>query len=220
MFNSKIKLLIVDDHFVVRHGTSLVLNQAYRRATIDQVENISDAISKIKEVSYDIILLDISFPKGNVQQFLDQVKIHRPNVKILMFSGLDEEVYALPYLEHGVDGYLHKLSSEDEIVQAVNSVLKGGKYLSESVKGKIVNMALGQAVNNPLDRLSSRELEVTRCLAQGMGNQEICNKLNLQKSTVSTYKNRIFEKLHIKNIVELISILNVIQDVDGFKDQF
>tara|TARA_Y100001001_G_scaffold15873_1_gene13900 strand:- start:14148 stop:14792 length:645 start_codon:yes stop_codon:yes gene_type:complete len=214
LFNLEIKLLIVDDHFVVRHGTSLVLNQAYKRATIDQVENISDAIRKIKEISYDIILLDISFPKGNVQQLLDQVRIHRPNLKILMFSGLDEQVYALPYLEHGVDGYLHKLSSEDEIVQAVNSVLKGKRYLSESVKGKIVNMALGRTVNNPLDQLSSRELEVSRYLVQGMGNQEICNRLNLQKSTVSTYKNRIFEKLNINNVVELISILNAGSDKD------
>ena len=131
-----------------------------------------------------------------------------------MFSGLDEQVYALPYLEHGVDGYLHKLSSEDEIVQAVNSVLKGKRYLSESVKGKIVNMALGRTVNNPLDQLSSRELEVSRYLVQGMGNQEICNRLNLQKSTVSTYKNRIFEKLNINNVVELISILNAGSDKD------
>lgn len=213
MFDSEIKLLIVDDHFVVRHGTSLILNQAYKKAQIDQVENISDAINKIKITSYAIILLDISFPKGNVQQLLDQVKVYCPKTKILMFSGLDEEVYALPYLELGADGYLHKLSSEDEIVLAVNAVLKGGKFLSESVKSKIVKIALGQSVNNPLDLLSGREIEVARLLAEGMGNQEICNRLNLQKSTVSTYKNRIFEKLDVNNVVELISILNAVRKV-------
>lgn len=213
MFDSEIKLLIVDDHFVVRHGTSLILNQAYKKAQIDQVENISDAINKIKNTSYAIILLDISFPKGNVQQLLDQVKVYCPKTKILMFSGLDEEVYALPYLELGADGYLHKLSSEDEIVLAVNAVLKGGKFLSESVKSKIVKIALGQSVNNPLDLLSGREIEVARLLAEGLGNQEICNRLNLQKSTVSTYKNRIFEKLDVNNVVELISILNAVRKV-------
>lgn len=213
MFDSEIKLLIVDDHFVVRHGTSLILNQAYKKAQIDQVENISDAINKIKITSYAIILLDISFPKGNVQQLLDQVKVYCPKTKILMFSGLDEEVYALPYLELGADGYLHKLSSEDEIVLAVNAVLKGGKFLSESIKSKIVKIALGQSVNNPLDLLSGREIEVARLLAEGMGNQEICNRLNLQKSTVSTYKNRIFEKLDVNNVVELISILNAVRKV-------
>jgi len=79
-------------------------------------------------------------------------------------------------------------------------------------------MALGQDFSNPLDRLSSRELEVARFLAQGMGNQEICNELNLQKSTVSTYKNRIFEKLSVKNVVELLSVLNVKSGTEKFGD--
>ncbi|KAB5491449.1 response regulator transcription factor [Flagellimonas hadalis] len=216
MFNKEIRFLIVDDHFVVRHGTSLILNQAYKKAAIDQVDNICDAISKIKETSYDIFLLDIAFPKGTVQQLLDQIKVFQPRAKTLMFSGLDEEIYALPYLDSGVDGYLHKLSSEEEIIHAVNSILKGNKYLSESVKGKIINRALGQEVHNPLSQLSGRELEVARYLAQGMGNQEICNNLNLQKSTVSTYKNRIFEKLKVKNVVELIAVLNASSGTHGF----
>ncbi|MEE1964362.1 DNA-binding response regulator, NarL/FixJ family, contains REC and HTH domains [Flagellimonas taeanensis] len=218
MFNKEIRLLIVDDHFVVRHGTSLILNQAYKRATIDHVDNICDAISIIKETTYEIFLLDISFPKGNVQQLLDQIKIFQPSAKILIFSALDEEVYAMPYLELGVDGYLHKLSSEEEIIHAVNSILRGNKYLSEVVKEKIISKALGQETHNPLNQLSGRELEVARYLVQGMGNQEICNNLNLQKSTVSTYKNRIFEKLKVKNVVELISVLNVNSRPQGFSD--
>lgn len=204
----KIKILLADDHSVVRHGISLILREACGEVEILHAENFSEVIVKSKD-NLNLIFLDINLPGGNSTKMIDKIKEINSDVNILMFSAFDEEQYALRYIQAGANGFLNKDSSESEILTAVKSILETGKYISPNVKEQILENVFQKTPTNPLEILSDREAEVARLLAKGQGNLEIANKLNLQMTTVSTYKNRIFEKLKIKNIISLVEILKI-----------
>ena len=130
-------------------------------------------------------------------------------MKILIFSALDEDIYALRYLNAGASGYLNKGSNEDEMKQALKSMMVTGKYITQNIKDRILDSYISKKPINPLEQLSNREVEVARLLIKGFGNLEIAEMLNIKKSTVSTFKNRIFEKLEIDNLADLIDFFNL-----------
>jgi DNA-binding NarL/FixJ family response regulator len=198
------RIIIADDHSVVRQGVSLILREAFKDIEIVHTDTFPNALDILKNKSFDLLLLDINLPGGNSINMINEVRNIRENIKILMFSAYDEEQYALRYIHAGVQGYLNKLSSEETIIEAVKTVLDGGKYISYKVKDKIFENALNKMPDNPLDALSNRELEIAGLLVRGEGNLEIANRLNIRMSTVSTYKSRIFEKLEINNVVSLL----------------
>lgn len=200
------EILIVDDHLVVRTGVAIVLKEQLENITISNVENFFETIAVLKERPFDLIILDINIPGGKSTEMIKEIRTIRPESKILMFSASEEEKYAYKYIIAGANGYINKLCSEDQIVTAVTSVLETGKYIPIEVATKIVEIGLNKTVINPLDILSKRELEIAELMITGNGNLEISNQLNIHMSTVSTYKNRIFEKLKITNLVELINI--------------
>ena len=205
----QIKILIADDHLVVREGATMVLKRIFKEATIFQAATISESRNLIEKEEIDLLILDAHFPKENSLKFIGQVKKIQPECKVLMFSVLDEEIYAMRFINAGADGYLNKLCSESETQEAVRTVLGTGKYISPIVKEKIIHTVLYKQQVNPFDILSNRELEIAKLLVEGNGNLEISNFLNLRKSTVSTYKNRIFEKLKVNNIVTLVSLFQM-----------
>jgi DNA-binding NarL/FixJ family response regulator len=200
----KIKLLLADDHSVVRHGVAIVLKESFNNIAIVHADSLDEAIKAVEMHSPHMLLLDINLPGGNTVGMIKKIKQAKEDIRILMFSAYDEEQYALRYIHAGVDGYLNKLSSEDKIVEAVTTILNGGKYISNKVKDKIFDNVLNKTADNPLDLLSNRELEIAGLLARGEGNLEISNRLNIRMSTVSTYKARIFEKLGVSNVVSLV----------------
>lgn len=198
------KVLIADDHSVVRQGVSLILREAFPNMEVSHTDTFEKALELVKTNEVELLLLDINLPGGNSVSMVSAIYALRPDIKILMFSAYDEEQYAIRYIHAGVHGYLNKLSSEEEIIEAVQTILKGGKYISSKVKDRIFENALNKTPDNPLDTLSNRELEIAEMLVQGDGNLEIANKLDIRMSTVSTYKSRIFEKLGVSNIVSLV----------------
>jgi DNA-binding NarL/FixJ family response regulator len=200
------EILIVDDHLVVRTGVAIVLKEQLENITISNVENFFETIAVLKERSFDLIILDINIPGGKSTEMIREIRTIRPESKILMFSASEEEKYAYKYIIAGANGYINKLCSEEQIVAAVTAVLETGKYIPIEVATKIVEIGLNKTAINPLDILSKRELEIAELMITGNGNLEISNQLNIHMSTVSTYKNRIFEKLKITNLVELINI--------------
>lgn len=204
----KIKILLADDHSVVRHGISLILREACGDVEILHAENFNEVLVKSKE-KISLIFLDINLPGGNSPKMIEKIREKNQKVNILMFSAYDEEQYALRYIHAGANGFLNKDSSDAEILLAVRSVLETGKYISPSIKEKILENVFLKTPINPLETLSDREAEVARLLAKGEGNLEIANRLNIQMTTVSTYKNRIFEKLKINNVVSLVEILKI-----------
>jgi DNA-binding NarL/FixJ family response regulator len=204
--NKKISFLVADDHTVVRQGLSMIIKELYPNAIVYQVENFRATLEVLKKESIDVLILDISFPDGNSISLIPEVKKINPEVKIMIFSAFDEEVHALRFFNAGVNGYLNKLSEEDEIKEAITMLVHEGKFISAVTKEKILNSYLLGKKINPIEHLSGRELEIARLLVKGYGNLEISNALNIQKTTVSTYKKRIFEKLQIDNLAALIEL--------------
>lgn len=204
----EIKILLADDHSVVRHGISLILKEVHDNVSIIHADSFSQVLLKVKE-NPDLVFLDINLPDGNSTKMVEKLRKNKPDLKILMFSAYDEEQYALRYIHAGANGFLNKDSSDEEILKAVKSVIETGKYISPLIREKILENVFHKTPINPLETLSDRESEVAQLLAKGEGNLEIANKLNIQMTTVSTYKNRIFEKLRINNVVSLVEVLKI-----------
>lgn len=203
-----LNILLADDHGVVRHGISLLLKEAFQGVNIMHANSFEEVLEKIDQ-QQDLIFLDINLPGGNSTKMIKKIRQKNPNLSIMIFSAYNEAQYALRYIHAGANGFLNKDSSDEEIINAVRSVLETGKYISNVVKEKILENALLNTPVNPLEMLSNREIEVAELLVDGVGNLEISNKLSIQMSTVSTFKNRIFEKLGIDNVVRLVEILKI-----------
>lgn len=197
------KILLVDDHMVVRKGIELIIANEINNCSIHNAENYEEALEVLKRFTLDLILLDININGVENIKIMKAMKSIQPQVKILVFSSHDEKQYGLRYIEQGADGYLNKFCSEDKIMEAVNEILSKGNFFSEAIKEKLLAKANKKTYSNPIDSLSNREYEIATMLINGFGNLEIANKLDLQMSTVSTYKNRVFEKLNITNVVAL-----------------
>ncbi len=200
------KILIADDHSVIRQGISLILKQIGFDSQVDHVNSFPSMINQIKSDSYELIVLDISIPEGRGVQMIELIRQFIPEVKILIFSAHPEELYAVKYLRAGADGYLNKMTSEEELQFAFREMIQTGRFFSQTTQFLLDKADLNPTSTNPFFSLSARELEIAKLLVKGEGNLEIANKLELQNSTVSTYKNRIFEKLSIKSTVALANM--------------
>jgi two-component system invasion response regulator UvrY len=207
------QILIADDHGIVRLGTSIVVKEAVPKAEVTQAEDFDQMIQLLSKKEFDLLLLDINMPGGNNIKMVEKVLSLLPNIRILVFSSYDESVYALRYLQAGASGYLNKNSTNADLKEAVLAVLNRGKYMSPEVQEIYFNsLTQGKTAaqgDNPLNKLSNREVDVAKHLVQGMGIMEVSKSLNLSTSTVSTYKTRIFEKLQVENIAELIEIFRL-----------
>ncbi|QOG00669.1 response regulator transcription factor [Flavobacterium sp. MDT1-60] len=200
------KILIVDDHLVVRNGVAMVLEKQIEDVAISNAENFFEAIALLKEDSFDLIILDINIPGGKSTEMITDLRAIQPCVRILVFSAHEEEQYALKYISAGANGYLNKLCSEEKMMFAITSIFESSTYISAELVSKLVEAKGRKKAINPLEVLSKRELQIAQLLINGNGNLEISNMLNIHMSTVSTYKARVFEKLKINNLVELINL--------------
>lgn len=201
-------ILIVDDHLVVRTGVTIILKNEIENLQIFEANSYYEALNKITYNFFDLIILDINLPGGKNTEMITEIRKIYPGVKILMFSAHEEEFYVLKYLQSGANGFLNKLCGEEKIVEAVKSILEKGEYISEELKMKLVEVETNKELINPFFKISNREMEIVKLLVSGLGNLEISNTLEIQMSTVSTYKNRVFEKLKINNLAQLIEKYN------------
>ncbi|ALM48543.1 hypothetical protein AMR72_06305 [Flavobacterium psychrophilum] len=197
------KILIADDHSVVRQGVSLILREFFTDMKVIQVDTFNSTLDMLNREQFDLLLLDINLPGGNSVSMINKIRAIQLKVKILVFSAYDEDQYALRYIQAGADGYLNKLSSEEKIIEAVSTILNGELYIGDTIKNMLAQHPDAMLYDNPFFLLSNREMEITLLLVNGEGNLEIANKLNIRMSTVSTYKSRIFEKLGVSNVVSL-----------------
>lgn len=199
-------ILILDDHLVVRKGVKLFLNDKFRSYVVYESENYPAAIDIINRISFDVIFLDININGVENIKMMKEFKTIQPHVKILVFSSHEEKQYGLRYIQNGADGYLNKFCSEEKMEIALKQLLENGYYYSESIKSKLETSSKSKNTDNPLENLSNREFEIAKLLVDGEGNLEISNKLDLKMSTVSTYKNRIFEKLKVNSVIALADV--------------
>ena len=210
METNKRKVLIIDDHSIVRQGVYLLIRKHFTNTDIFEASTLSDGKAIIKKEKIDFIILDINFPEGNSLNFVENLAIeYGDSIKILIFSALEETIYAFNFIKAGAHGYLSKLSEQEEIVRALSKFFESGKFLSDELKERLLDNMIRKSSVSPIEMLSSRELEIARLLVAGLSNNEIASKLYIHKSTVSTYKTRIFEKLGINNIPALLNLFNL-----------
>ncbi|PSL26291.1 response regulator [Chitinophaga ginsengisoli] len=198
-------ILVVDDQEVVRYGTTLILQKSIEDAHVSEAASFEDTLKTLSTKTFDLVILDIDMPGGNNHQMLDVIRLRHPDIKILIFSSYDEQIFGWRYLEAGADGFLSKKTGIEEIKNAVKTLLRDEKYLSPTLKQTLLNNFTNKkAATNPIQRLSSRENNIMQLLIKGSSVAEIAERLSLQISTVSTYKKRIFEKLQVSNVIEMI----------------
>lgn len=209
-------ILITDDHDIVRLGTSIVIKETIPDAVIHQAIDFKETLKLLHEKKFDMLLLDINMPGGNNIKMVQEVLKIQPDLKILVFSSYEENIYALRYLQAGASGYVHKNSSKEELKNAIKSVLKKGRYMSPEVSNlyldRLTEGKSSQLNANPLNRLSNREMDVAKLLINGLSIAEVSKEMNLKNSTISTYKTRIFEKLQVDNLRDLIEKFRLYDD--------
>jgi two-component system, NarL family, invasion response regulator UvrY len=199
----KIRLLIGDDHAVVRKGMKQILAETKDVVVADEAGNGREVLEKVRKSDFDMVLLDISMPGRDGLEILKELKSLRPKLPVLMLSMYPEEQYAVRSLRSGASGYLTKDSAPDELIAAIRKVCSGGKYVSASLAEKLVHK-LGVDVEKPLhEALSDREYQVMCMIASGKTVKEIGEELSLSVKTVSTYRSRILDKMRLKGNAEL-----------------
>ncbi|MGE8512565.1 MAG: response regulator [Chryseobacterium culicis] len=204
------RIVVADDHGIVRMGLIQTIKRFIPDAIISEVEDYKSLYKLILKEEFDLAIMDVNMPNGSVQEAIDYIKIHQPELKVLIFSSQDEELYGMRYLKMGAGGYLSKLSSTEVIETALTAMLSKGRYVSDNIKEAIFLESLnGGTKNSPFEALSDRELQIANKIAEGLPLKEISNQLNLHSSTISTYKNRLFEKLKIRSVPELVEILRL-----------
>src|SRR5690606_11471593 len=171
------KILIADDHGVVRLGLSLMIKKLRPSVVIDEVSNYRSLLDIISKKEFDLIVLDIKMPNGNFQETVEIIKIKYPRIKVLIFSAQDEQLYAIRYLKMGADGFLHKLAEEEQIGKALEKMFDKGSYISNEVKDTMVFNTLNKHVlsQNPIEVLSNREMDIAEKLIKGLTLKDISN---------------------------------------------
>ncbi|MFZ5908119.1 MAG: response regulator [Nitrospirota bacterium] len=197
------KILIADDHAVVREGVKHILSDM-RDAVISEACNGQEVLEALRKNDYDLILLDIAMPGKDGLDTLKDIKIEKPKAKVLILSMFPEEQYALRALKSGASGYLTKESIPEELINAIRKVLRGGKYVSSEFSDKLLLSLDSDAEKAAHETLSNREYQVMRMIASGKTLSEIADELFLSVKTVSTYRSRILEKMNLKNNAEIM----------------
>lgn len=205
--DKQITFLLADDHSLIRQGIVFLLEEMELECEIFHASSLNKVLESVKSNPIDIAIIDAHFPDGNSLSILSEIKNIRPETKILIFSGIDENTQALKFLNAGANGFLSKLSEEDDVKKAILKMIDEGEYISPATQALLVNSFRNRKLINPLFSLTERELEIAEMYAEGLGNLEIANKLDIKQNTVSTLKKRIFDKLNIENIVELVELM-------------
>ena len=197
-----IRIMLVDDHGMVRNGIRLMLANDPDLEVAGEAETAQQAVALAQSQPFDVALVDISLPDRSGLDLLKQLIETHPKLAVLIISMYSEEVYAVRALKHGAAGYLTKDSSATTMVAAIRKAAAGGKVVSAATAQKLAGMIGGSGLA-PHEHLSDRELEVMKMIAAGESLVDIAERLHLSPSTVTTYRTRILEKMKLKNNAEL-----------------
>ena len=196
------KVLIADDHDVVRRGLKQILVDEFKSIKFGEARDGEEVMSLVSKSKWDVLILDINMPRKSGFEVMKEIKESRPTLPILILSVQPEDQYAIPVLKAGASGYLSKDSAAEELVTAFKKVVGGGKYVSAATAEKLAEAA-GPS-NQGVHDLSYREFQILRLLASGKTTSEIAAELNLSVQAVSTYRSRVLRKLNLNNSAELI----------------
>lgn len=199
-----IKILIADNHPIIRMGVKNVLDAVSDFQVVNDVATTSELFNKLDEVVPDVIILEMDIPEINGIATLRKIKKEYPDIKVLIYSGQSEDVYALSTIRAGAFGYLSKAADIDYIISAVRKVSEGNMFITNELAQRLAFDEGTQKPRRFFRKLSTREVEVLKLLASGKRNKDVADGLNLNEKTVSTYKARLMRKLNVDNLVDLL----------------
>lgn len=201
----KSRILIVDDHPVMRKGLSQVIDDQSDMEVCGEASNIPEAMEKIQQLKPDLVIVDISLGDGNGIELIKQIRSRGEDPRMLVSSMHDESLFAERAIRAGAQGYVNKHEDTDRLIQALRDIRAGRIALSEKMTDRLLNRVAGRHDDggSPLDRLTDRELEVFRLIGEAMTTREIAARLELSRKTVETYRENIKAKLNLANAAEL-----------------
>jgi DNA-binding NarL/FixJ family response regulator len=195
--------LLADDHKIVRKGVKILLESTYPGAEIQEAFDGDSVLIKLQSASYDLLMLDIQMPGTDTTALVKYIRIHYPELSILVFSMSAESIYAPIMLKAGAQGFLSKDAPLDILKIAIDQVLNKRNYISDSLSYTLIDQSSLLKTDNPFKTLSPREREIADLLLAGKTMPEICIQLEIKKSTAATQKSKMFKKLNISNFFEL-----------------
>jgi two-component system invasion response regulator UvrY len=199
-----IKVLVADDHAIVRRGLVQILTEAPDMVVVGEASTGREVLQAVRKHDYDVLVLDIAMPEGGGLEVLQQLQTLKPDLRVLILSMYPEQQYAVRALKTGAAGYLTKESVPEELIAAICKVARGGKYVSQSLAEQLASELRGEVEKEPHETLSDREYQVMTLLAAGESIADIATELSLSVKTVSTYRARILDKLNLKSTAEII----------------
>jgi len=205
--NDTIRVMIVDDHPIVRRGLVEMIEQEEDLNVIGEAEDAHSALQALKKLELDVAIVDLTLKDIGGLELIKQIQVLQPELPMLVLSMHDETLYAERALRAGAKGYIMKQEGTDKLITAIRTVLRGEIYVSEKMASRMLGKLVGgkaRTDGSPLDRLSDREIEVFELLGRGLGTRQIAERLSVSIKTIESHREHIKEKLHLKNANELV----------------
>lgn len=199
-----IRIVIADDHTLVREGLKQVLSVAPDLAVVGEAHDGAEVMQRVREMDFDVLVLDLSMPGRSGIELIGLVRAEKPRLRILVLSMHEETQYAVRAIKSGASGYLTKDCASADLVSAIRKVASGGAFISAEVAEQLALSAMPDSAGDPHDALSNREFEVFQLLVSGEAVSVIAEQLNLSVKTVSTHKARILQKLGLHTQTDMI----------------
>jgi two-component system, NarL family, invasion response regulator UvrY len=201
--DKKIKILIADDHAIVREGLKQIVAEEKDIQVAGEAENSEQMMKHLEKEKWSVVILDINMPGKSGLEALKDIKLQYPDLPVLILSMFSEDQYGIRAIKAGASGYLKKVSAPTELVTAIRKIVSGGKYINPSLAEKLADK-FGETQKKSLhENLSDREYQIMCNIALGKSAEEIAQELSISINTVYTYRNRILEKMSLKSNVEL-----------------
>ncbi len=199
-----IRILLADDHAIVRHGLKALLLAKFKNAFISEAASGQEALDEVWKQRLDLVLLDLSMPGRSGVELIEEIKRARPQLPVLVLSAHVEEQYGLRVIQAGAAGFLNKAHACADLITAVSKILAGELYITESLAAKMAVDLAKPGSASPHQRLSVREFQILQAIGAGRSAKEICSELSLSPGTVSTYRARLLKKMGLKTTAQLI----------------
>jgi len=198
------RILLVDDHPIVRQGIKQVLAGAFQPALVGEAANAEEGLSEVRNTAWDVLVLDLTLPGVSGLDLLKDLRRERPSLPVLVLSMHPPDQFARRAMNAGAAGYLTKDSAPTELVKAVGEVIAGRRYLNPLVIEELVTRAQPDSERRPHEALSDREYQVLRMIASGLTVSQVATRLSLSVKTISTYRARVLEKMNMRTTAELM----------------
>ncbi|PWU09221.1 MAG: DNA-binding response regulator [Verrucomicrobia bacterium] len=197
------RILLADDHRLLRQGLKQILAEEFPEAEFAETGTTRETLERVRQQAWDVVLLDIFMPGRNGLEVLDEIRQSDKPSPVLVISSAPEEQMARRVLKAGASGYLNKQAAVEHLIQAVKKIATGGRYVSDAMAERLA-AEVGRTGGLPHERLSGREFQVMQMIVSGKSLKEIAAELSLSVKTISTFHTRIWEKLGVKNDIELV----------------